>query len=192
MRSRDHHTGDRSHLANGVAQFWRRAQVVEDEHVQSVGTEYVSGDLGEQLRVVAAVVGNADADVIPGNLLKNIVGQSLGSHPDGIFVHPVGSDSHNATKAAGTELQSLVESVLEPDRIIVPQLDHLHLCLLIEIPFQPFSGVLVVILCHNILVFILLSITLLRVFTIRIATDVPYGLQIYSNYSANNRNFVYE
>ena len=152
MRGCDHHSGNRTHLADGVAQFRRRTQIFEYEHVQSVGAEYVSGDLGELLGVVAAVVGNADADVIPGNFLKNIVGQSLRGHSDGIFVHPVGSDSHNAPEATGAKLQSLVECVLEPRRIIVPQLDHLHLGFLIEIPFQPFPGVLVVILCHNILV----------------------------------------
>ncbi len=146
--------------------------------MQSIGTEYVSGNLREQFGIVAAVIGNADTYVIPRYLLKNIVGQPLGSHPDGIFVHPVGPDSHDAPEASGSELQSLVESVLEPRRIIVPQFDHLHLSLLIEIPFQPFPGVLVVILCHSILV--LLSCLLPYGLTVK-----PYNLQIYSNYLAS-------
>ena len=152
MRGRDHHAGDGSHPADRVAQFRRRTEIVEDEHMQAVGAEYVRCDLGELLGVVAAVIGNADADVVAGRLFKNIVGQPLGRHADSIFVHPVGSDSHDASESSGAELQILVESILEPGRVVVPQFQNLHLCLGIKIPLQPLPGVLIVVLCHNLCV----------------------------------------
>ena len=55
MGSGHHHTGHGTHLADGIAELRCRTDIVEEEDVQAVRLEHVSGNLCEKLAVVAAV-----------------------------------------------------------------------------------------------------------------------------------------
>ena len=136
----DHDAGNGAHVPDGVAELRHGPDVVEQEHIQAVGAEDVGGYLGEQFGVVAAVVGVADPDVLALDLLQDVVGESLGGHSDSVLVHPVGSDSHDAPETSGTEFKILVESVLEPGGVVVPELYDFHLGLGVEVPLQPLLG----------------------------------------------------
>ena len=116
--------------------------------MDAVGAQHVGGNPGEELGIVAAVVGYADLDVVIRGVLEYVVGKALCRHPDRVLVHPVGAHSHQAAQAARTEIQILVESVLETGGIAVPEFYHLDPGLRIEIPFKPFPGCLVIVLCH--------------------------------------------
>ena len=144
-----HHARDGALLADRIAQLRSRADVVEYEYMESVGTQDVGRDLGEHLGVVAAVVGDADPDVILMYVLEDIVRKTLGGHSDGISVHPVGPDTHQPAQSARAEFQCLVECVLETCRIVVPQFEDFHLGLGVEITVQPFFRCGDVVLCHK-------------------------------------------
>ena len=136
-------------ISNGKAQLEGDAGVVNVNDMESVGTQDVGRDLGEHLGVVAAVVGDANPDVIFVDILEDIVRKTLGGHSNGISVHPVGPDTHQPAQSARAEFQCLVECVLETCRIVVPQFEDFHLGLGVEITVQPFFRCGDVVLCHK-------------------------------------------
>ena len=97
MGGRNHDSGGGTHITDGIAKLRRRTDVVEYEHMQAIGTQDVSCNLGKSLGIVAAVVGNADTDVVSLNMLEDVVGKSLGGHADRVLVHPVCTNTHDAT-----------------------------------------------------------------------------------------------
>ena len=87
--------------------------------------------------VVARIVGDADLGVVAVVMREDVVGESLGGHPDGVPVHPVGSDPHDATKSTGAEFEVLSECVLQLRLVAAEHLADLHLGFLVEIAFEP-------------------------------------------------------
>ena len=85
--------------------------------MDTVGGHHVGRDPGEFLAVVAAVVGDAEAQVIPLAMGQDVVRKSLGGHSYRILVHAVGAHAHYAAKASRTEFEILVESILEGCRV---------------------------------------------------------------------------
>ena len=137
---RYHNAGNRLLEAYCVAQFGRRTDVVEDENVYAVGRHHIRGDTCELLAVVAAVVGDAEAQVIPLAMAQHIVREALGGHSNRVFVHTVGTHAHNAAQASGAELQILVESILERGRIGIAQFYDFTFGFGIEIAGEPGIG----------------------------------------------------
>ena len=138
MRGGYHHTGYGSLGADGVAEFGGGTDVIEQEHMQAVGAEHIGRDARELLAVVAAVKRDADAEVIALYMRTDIIGESLGGHAHGVFVHAVRADSHDAAQAAGTEFQIPVKRILKPGGVLVTQFQYLHFGFGIKIPFHPF------------------------------------------------------
>ena len=134
---RDHDAGHRLFQAHGIAHHRRGPDIVENEHVDAVRGEHVGGDLGEFLAVVAGIIGDADLRIGVVHVAQDIVRKALGGHSDGVLVHPVGSDAHNAAETAGTEFKVLVERILECGGVQGAHPLDLHLGLLVEITFQP-------------------------------------------------------
>ena len=106
-------------LADGEAQLGRGAQRVEEEDVEVVRSEDVGDALGEHARIVAAVVGDGDADALAGEVLFEVVGQTLRSGAHGVDVHAVGTYAHDAAQAARTELEILVKTLDEFFHVIL-------------------------------------------------------------------------
>ena len=140
MRGGDHDAGHCSLLADGIAHLGSGTDVVEDVHVDAVGGKDVRCDARELAAVVAAVVGDTDLEVVSLDVLEDVVGESLRGHSDRVFVHAVGAYAHDAPEASGTELEVLVECILEPGRVVVAELDDTAFGLRIEISVQPALG----------------------------------------------------
>ena len=133
--------------------------------MHSIGRHHVSCDFREKFAVVAAVVRNADADILRidrvaisvsalGSVCLDVVCKSLGSHSHGVLVHPVGTYAHDSAKTAGTEFKVTVECILESCRIVVSQFNDLAFRLRIEISIKPALSYFSKIFCHSYIVFL--------------------------------------
>ena len=87
----------------------------------------------------------------------HVVRQALGGHADGVFVHAVGANAHDAAQTARSEFQVAVEGIFETGRIIVPEFEDLTFGLRIEISVEPTLGYFFVITCHSVIVWFLFA-----------------------------------
>ena len=136
MRGRHHHARDGFFLADGITHFGRRPQVVEQIDIDAVGGKHVRRNLGKLAAVVAAVVRDAYAQFTAA-MLFDVVGQSLGCHTHGVFVHPVGAYAHNAAQTARTEFQTAVEGILQTDGVFPLHPADFFFRLFVEVAVQP-------------------------------------------------------
>ena len=125
-------------------------QAVIYEDMDSVGGKHLCRDLGESLAVVAAVEGNAYAVAVTGHILEDVVCQPLCGHGHHIFVHTVGTHTHHAAQAAGTEFKIAVKGIFKTGRIRIHQPFHLIFCFLVIVPVEPALGYFSEIFFHNI------------------------------------------
>jgi len=95
----------------GEGQHRGGAQLREQVAGDAVGGEHVSGDVGEISAIVTRVEGNGHADFLVGELLFQIVGQSLGSGAHRVFVHAIGTYAHDAAQTTCAEFQVTVEGL---------------------------------------------------------------------------------
>ena len=108
--------------------------------MDAVGRHHFGGYLGEFLAVVTAVIGNAEAQVVPFAMGEDVVREALGGHSNRVFVHTVGSYSHDAAKASGAEFEILVESILECGRVGIAEFYDLAFGFGIEVAGEPGIG----------------------------------------------------
>ena len=149
---RDHDSGRSLLVADSVAKKGHRMDLAVEVDMDAVCGKHVSRDLREVMAVVAAVVGNAHAE-LPADIFLHVVRKSLGRHSDRVLVHPVGSHAHHTAKSAGTELQVAVESVLKSLGVF-RQFPDCGLGLLVEISVEPALGPGSIILFHNQCIFL--------------------------------------
>ena len=122
-------------------------KAIEDINLDSVCRKHVSGNLCKILTVIAAVERYADRQVAFA-VGFHVVGKTLGCHADCIFVHTVGSYTHNSAKTACTEFKIAVECVFQGYGIVSHKFLYLVFCLLVEIAVQPALGYLSEIFFH--------------------------------------------
>ena len=108
---------------------------VEDEHFDSVGAEYVGGNLRKLVGVVAGVEGDAYAEGAF-HLLFQVVGEALGGHSHSVTVHAVGAYAHSAAEAACTEFEVAVECIFQCSGILC-KLSDFFLGGFVEIAVKP-------------------------------------------------------
>ena len=110
----EHDAGVAVAVADGEAELGGGTHAVEEVDLVAVGSQHVGCDFGELAAVVAAVVADGSAELfLVGVDLADVVGETLGGHCHGVFVHAVGADAHDAAKAAGAELEVAVEALVE-------------------------------------------------------------------------------
>ena len=97
-------------MADSEREFRGGAEVLEEVCLDTVGREDCGNDFGEFARVVAHVVtyDNADLGKVA-ECFEKVVGESLGGCADCIYVHTVGTCSHDAAQTACTEFKVFVE-----------------------------------------------------------------------------------
>jgi hypothetical protein len=104
VRSGTDDTALAAEVADREAQLGGRAERLEEKYFYSIGGEYVSGSFCEEAAVIAAVVGDGNADLDARKGSFEVVGEALGRRADGVFIYPVGTHSHDAAKTAGAKL----------------------------------------------------------------------------------------
>ena len=140
-------------FADGEAQLGRRTECVEEEYRKSVRCEDIGHAFGEHARIVAAVVGHGDADLLARKVLFKVVRETLRGGSDRIDVHAVRTHAHDAAQASRTEFEILVEALYEFFHVVVHQVFDLFLGLLVIGAVEPclgfFQHQLFQFVCHN-------------------------------------------
>ena len=110
----DVHAALAAEFTDGEGEFGGGAEVVEEEHLDTVSREDVGHDFGKFAGIVADVVSHGHLDFLEVcESLFQIVGQALGCGTDGIFVHAVCACAHDAAQTARAEFEVLVERLDE-------------------------------------------------------------------------------
>ena len=148
VRSGDHDAGLAAQVADGERKLRRGADIVEDVGPDAVGEQHFGGNHGKIPAAVAAVVGDRHRGAL-GELLFQVVRQSLRGHRDGVAVHPVGAGAQHAAKSARTELQRPVEAVFQLFAVALEEVEHLFArCFVIFGP-HPFGSHRTIIFFHR-------------------------------------------
>ena len=113
----------------------RRAQALEQINHDAVGGKHVGHGLGKQTSVVAAVMTYNNSHTAVLYVLEatfflyfqEIVGVALSSHRHDVFVHAVGTGSHDATKTTCSKLEVTIECV-NKGRFVLGFHHSLYLC----------------------------------------------------------------
>ena len=101
-------------MAHRKGEFGGRTQCFEKVYMEAVCSQYVGSDFGKLTAVVAAVVAHGSLDGVGiGEAFLHIVGQALGGHGHGVFVHTVGAHTHNAAQTARTEFKITIEAFIQ-------------------------------------------------------------------------------
>ena len=150
VRCRNHDARLALEIADGEAQFRRRPDIVEDIDMDVIGHQHAGRDLGEQLAVVPAVVGDDGRNLFPDKILLEIVGKPLRGHGHGIAVHAVGAGAHHAAQSARSELERAVECIFQHFRIAFYHFQYFPLGFNIVPVAQPGFGHFKII-CHGFL-----------------------------------------
>ena len=88
---------------------------------------------------MASIVANDHLKVcVLAKLLDHIIGETLSGSTDIVFIHTIGSGTHDAPHATGAKLQIPVEGIDQLRRILCVQEPlHLTACLLIIVLREP-------------------------------------------------------
>ena len=105
------YAGNCTKLADGKADFGSGAEALEEINLYTVSAENICYALSKHTSVIATVVTNDHTLSTFRKSFVNIVGESLSCHANNVFVHTVGTGTHNAAQTACAELQTLVESI---------------------------------------------------------------------------------
>ena len=140
VRSRDNHTRMALELADGETQLGRRTQRVEQKDGKTVRCKDISHMLGKQTRIVAAVVTDGNANLFTGEILFQIVSQSLRSSAYRIDIHTVAAHTHDAAQASRTEFEILIEALDELFHIVIDQILDLLFRSVVIMTVQPRLG----------------------------------------------------
>ena len=118
------------------------AHIVEQVHLNAVGRKYVCYRFSKQSAVVSAVVANGHLNKWQvGEVLFQVVGQSLCCHTHSVDIHSVATSAHDTTQAARSKLQVFVESVDKTRLIgISHQFFHFFPCLFVKLGSKPLFG----------------------------------------------------
>ena len=137
VRCGDHHARLALEFADREAQLGRGAQCVEQIDREAVRGENIGHALGEQARIVAAVVPHGHADRLAREVLLQVVRKTLRRSAHRIDVHPVGTHAHDAAQTARTKLEVLVEALDELLHIVLHQIFDLFFGLVVIMTVQP-------------------------------------------------------
>ena len=110
MTGRTNHPTLATQVTYGETQFRRRPQRFKQVHFNAIGRKHVGSDLGKSATVIPAVVRYSHFHVVAKTLLE-VVGIALRGHTHGIFVHPVGADTHDPAKSARTKFQVFIKCI---------------------------------------------------------------------------------
>ena len=119
----DDDAGAAVQLTNRKGKGRGRHQFLKQVRLDAVGRKDPRGDVGKQIALDAAVIGDGHRRIL--KFLLDIVGHALGGKRDGINIHPVGAHAQNAAQSGGAELQHLDKALLD---LVVVALDVHHLC----------------------------------------------------------------
>ena len=140
------HTGNGTELADGKADFGSGAKAFKEIYLDAVGAENGRYGFCKEAAVVAAVVTHNHTALLSGESLQNVVGEALCGHAHNVFVHSVGSSTHNAAKTAGSELKVLIERVNQI-RLVLLVKQGLYLCFSLCIKYRTVNPLLC--LCYT-------------------------------------------
>ena len=104
-------TSHSTELTDGKGDFGRRTKALKEVSLDTIGREDSSNTLGKHTTIVAAVMTNDNALATFGEGLVDIIGETLSSHTDDIFIHAVGTWSHNAAESASSKFEAAIEGV---------------------------------------------------------------------------------
>ena len=141
VAGRHNDTGDAAQGTQREGKLRSGAKLVEHVCLNPVRRQAQRRLIREFRGHIAGIVGDGDA-LLFSALLDDIIGQSLGGLPHRVDVHPVGARADHAAQSSGSELQLLIEPVLD---LLLIALDSgkLVLRLLIKIRILPPEAVLV-------------------------------------------------
>ena len=151
VRGCNHYTALAFEVADGVAELRNRTQRIKQVYFYAVCSKYICSYFCKLCAVVAAVKRNCHRNLRKIFIaLFQVIGNTLCSHSNCIFVHSICTYAHNSAQTAGTELKHPVETLLKFLRIVVHQVFYLFAGLLVIISAQPLLGNFQIVLFHKI------------------------------------------
>ncbi len=152
MRRRHHHTRVATQFADRETQLRGGTQGIEKPHLESIGGENICDPFGKQAAVVARIVAHCNSDLLALETPGQVICKALGGHSDGVDIHPVCADSHDASQSARAEFEVAVKALAKLCGVIVQKVSNLPACGLVEVfvepSLRPFAGKSVQIVCH--------------------------------------------
>ena len=111
VRCSDDYTALAAEFANCERHFGSWTRTFEEVNLDSVSRENVCADFSKQAAVVAHVVtdNNLDFREVLESIFQ-VVGEALSGSANGVDVHAVRANAHNATQTAGSEFEVFVET----------------------------------------------------------------------------------
>ena len=104
VRGGHHDTALAAQLTNRIGDHRGRAECIVEVDLDTVCREYIGCRLSKERAIVAPVIADSYGDLFASEALQEVVGESLGSHTDGVFIHAVGASPHDAAQTARTKL----------------------------------------------------------------------------------------
>ena len=149
MRSRNHYTGHGLFQPDGITEFRRRAQALENIYIETVRRKHIGGYERKFAAVVAVVMRYAQTGSVRPAGFPYIIGKSLCRHTYRITVHPVSAGSHYTAQTAGSEFKVLVKRIFKGGRVAFHQNLYFLFGRFIEISVKPTLGDCPEIFFHN-------------------------------------------
>jgi len=100
-------------VADGEGKLGRRPERAEEVGLDSVGREDTGGDLGEGIRVMPGIVGDAGRETLAGEGFFEVIAEPLRGPAHDEVVHAVVTAADHAPQSSGAELEVAVKAVFE-------------------------------------------------------------------------------
>ena len=136
VAGRYHDARGTAQSAKGKGKLWRRTQRFEHIGLDAVCRQAERRLIGKLGRHTSGIVCNGDP-FVPGSLLQNKIGQSLGSLPHGIDVHAVGACTDDPPQSSSAEFQLLIKTLLDFPGIVLDACQFISCSLVKVIVLQP-------------------------------------------------------
>src|SRR5690554_5421522 len=90
---------------------WCRTHFSKILHHNPVCCQDRRRGIGEKGIVDSRIMGDRNTNALAGETLEQVIGQTLGSHTYGVYVHSVGTYSHGSSQPPGSKFQISVKSI---------------------------------------------------------------------------------
>ena len=129
MRSCQDDTALTSQMTNGKRHLRSGTHILKQIYLDTISRENICWDFGKQTAVVTAIMTNHNSYLFKVfKVLIKIVGQSLSSCTDSIYIHTVTTYSHDTAQTACTKFQIFIKCFYQIGFIFIFQ-HTLYLCL---------------------------------------------------------------
>ena len=137
VRCGNHNTCMTLQMAHGKREHRRGAQFIEKKDFDIICGKNLGRNSGKFGAMQTRIERNHHLDGLFLEAFQQIIGESLRCSTHRIFVHPVGSNAHDAAQTASSEFQIAVKSVRQCFGVLLLQTEHLISCFYIIIIGKP-------------------------------------------------------